>query len=53
MKERIINEVICCCGLSLIGYGLWLIYPPLAFIGTGAILAALGVWLQIRTMRRK
>ena len=31
-------------GLGLLGYGLWLVHPPLAFIGPGLILVAIAIF---------
>lgn len=42
-----LRDVLAIVGVSLIGYGAWLVYPPAGFISPGVILtciAVFGVW---------
>mgnify|MGYP001070936115 CR=1 FL=1 len=32
------------CGVALIGYGAWLIFPPAGFIASGVILAGVAIF---------
>jgi hypothetical protein len=38
------RDVLCAFGLALGGYGLFLIYPPAAFIVPGTVMVALAVF---------
>lgn len=40
------------CGVGLIGYGAWLIYPPAGFITAGILLALGAIVLGARLARR-
>lgn len=50
MRERMkqlanlldLRDVLAFGGLGMVAYGLWLIYPPASWIGTGAALFWLG-----------
>lgn len=36
----------CVAGICLLSYGLWLAWPPLAFVFVGVLLCAFGVFIQ-------
>lgn len=38
-----LNDLFVFAGLGVLGYGLWLMYPPMAYVVTGAALFLLGV----------
>jgi hypothetical protein len=38
------RDVLALIGLALLGYGLWLVYPPAAFIVPGAALFGIAVF---------
>ena len=40
-----INDVFVFTGIGLVGYGLWLIYPPMCWIVIGILFMAIG-WLR-------
>lgn len=42
MKEKIINVLIISVPLTLIGVGVWLVYPPAALISVGLL-----IWIDI------
>mgnify|MGYP001597718296 CR=1 FL=1 len=39
-----LKDCVAFAGLGLLGYGLWLVYEPAAFLGVGVILLILAVW---------
>jgi len=46
-----IPDIACLLGACLLGYGVWLTWPPLAFIFAGAALIAAGVRLHLNHKR--
>lgn len=47
------SDALVLTGFSGIGYGLWLIYPPLTFLAVGSACVFVGVWLQRRSARKE
>jgi hypothetical protein len=42
--KQLFWDALAVAGLASVGYGLWAIYPPLAWIVLGAFALALGLW---------
>ncbi|MDF3413277.1 hypothetical protein HKX54_02315 [Sulfitobacter sp. M57] len=38
------RDALAVLGVSLIGYGAWLVYPPAGFIGPGVILTGIAIF---------
>lgn len=38
MNKEIVRDVVGVLGILMLGYGLYLVFPPAAFIGVGSIL---------------
>lgn len=39
-----LRDVVALAGLGMLGYGLWLFWPPAAYMAVGALLFGLAIW---------
>jgi hypothetical protein len=54
MKENIgAGEIIGFCGTTMIGFGVWEIYPPAGYIAAGCMIFATGLGLSIHSRMRR
>lgn len=49
--EKTLRDVVGVAGVALLGYGLWLHYPPLGFIGAGTVMLGLAIAGTVRAQR--